>query len=91
MSKFEYGPLDTYEIVWASGQIEHISAHQVLAPPSDIVASFLPGSTATKTRNGWMFHGEVDGHWKLLLFASVEDIITIRNVTHTRDTAGGVA
>lgn len=91
MSTFERGPLDTYEIVWASGQIEHIAAHQVLAPPTDMTASLFPGATGTKTRDGWMFHGEVDGDWKLLLFARAEDIITIRNVTHTRDTAGGVA
>lgn len=91
MSKFEYGPLDTYEIIWATGQVERIAAHQVTAPPSDLMAPFFPSATATKNRDGWKFYGEVDGHWKLLLFASVEDIITIRNVTHTRDTAGGVA
>ncbi|MFC4128862.1 hypothetical protein [Nocardia rhizosphaerae] len=91
MSKFEYGPMDTYEIIWASGQVERIAAHQVIAPPSDLMAPLFSGATATRKRAGWMFHGEVDGHWKLLLFAPAEDIITIRNVTHTHDTAGGVA
>lgn len=91
MNKFEYGPLDTYEIIWASGQVEYIQAHQVILPPNDIVGAFLGGATATKKRDGWTFHGEIDGRWKLLLFAPAEDIITVRNVTHTRDTAGGAA
>ena len=89
MTKFEYGPLDTYEIVWATGHVEYIQAHQVLMPPNDIVSAFLPGATATKKRDGWTFHGEIDGRWKLLLFAAAEDIKSVRNVTHTRDEIGG--
>ncbi|MBF6358111.1 hypothetical protein IU449_26810 [Nocardia higoensis] len=84
---YDYGPLDTYEIIWASGHIEHIDAHQVLLPPADMLGAFLPGATATRTRNGWTFHGEVEGRWKLLLFAPAEDIVSVRNLTHTRDRA----
>lgn len=86
MSRFEYGPLDTYEIVWTSGHVEYIQAHQVILPPDDSVAdAFFPGSVATRRRDGWMFHGQIDGRWKLLLFAPAEDITSVRNVTHTRD------
>lgn len=88
---YDHGPLDTYEIIWASGHVEYIQAHQVLMPPNDLFSAFIPGATATKKRDGWTFHGEVDGRWKLLLFAPAEDIKSVRNITHTRDTAGGAA
>lgn len=83
----DHGPLDTFEIIWASGHVERIQAHQVLAPQNDMMAGIFGTATATKKRDGWMFHGEFDGHWKLVLFAPAEDIVTIRNVTHAIDNA----
>ncbi|MET8430133.1 hypothetical protein [Nocardia sp. NPDC004860] len=82
---FDYGPLDTYEIMWASGHIEYIQAHQVLLPPDEAILGLFSGETTTRKRSGWTFHGEVEGRWKLLLFAPAEDIKSVRNVTHTRD------
>lgn len=86
---YDHGPLDTYEVIWNTGHVEYIKAHQVLLPPDDLFSAMIPGATKTKGRDGWMFHGEVDGRWKLLLFAPAEDIRSVRNVTHTHDTAGG--
>jgi hypothetical protein len=86
--KYEYGPLDTYEIVWASGHIERIDAHQVIMPPDEMLSSLFGAlGTLSKPKKGWMFHGEVDGRWRLLLTAPAEDIRSVRNVSHTRDQA----
>lgn len=79
--KHEYGPLDTYEVIWSSGHLEYIQAHQVLMPP-------LPGLFGEPDRDPrWTFHGEVDGRWRLLLTAPADDVRSVRNVTHTRDAA----
>lgn len=86
MSRFEYGPLDTYEIVWTSGHVEYIQAHQVILPPDEsAVDVFFRRPVAPIRRDGWMFHGQIDGRWKLLLYAPAGDIKSVRNVTHTRD------
>jgi hypothetical protein len=96
-SGYDHGPLDTYEIVWTSGHVEYIQAHQVLLPPEDSfpfkLGDGVYGSTGTTTRprRGWAFHGEIDGHWRLLLSARAEDIRSVRNVTHTRDEVGGAS
>ncbi|MET8648541.1 hypothetical protein [Nocardia aurea] len=95
MSNYDHGPIDTFEIVWRSGHIEQIQAHQVLMPPDDHLPFPLGGGlytqteTQTRPRRGWAFHGEVDGHWRLILSADAEDIRTVRNVTHTNDRVGG--
>lgn len=81
---YDYGPLDTFEIAWTSGHVERIKAHQVRPPMPDALGSIF-GATRTKRRDGWTFHGEIDGRWKLLLFAPAEDIVSVRNVTHTHD------
>ena len=78
-AKFEYGPLDTYEVIWNSGHVEQVRAHQVLAPRPAVF-----GDHGTSV---WMFHGEIDGKWRLLLVARDEDIKSVRNLTHTRDAA----
>lgn len=86
MSKlFDHGPLDTFEVTWNSGHIEHIQAHQVLAPPKRM---FMMGeSTGGASESAWLFHGEIEGRWKLLLMAHDGDVRTVRNVTHTIDRA----
>lgn len=83
-SKFEYGPLDTYEIIWDSGQVEYIKAHQVLMPQSSAMAGLFGEE---RQKPAWTFHGEVDGRWRLLLTAPADDIRTVRNVSHTHDVA----
>jgi hypothetical protein len=93
---YEYGPLDTYEVIWNSGQIEYIQAHQVIMPPIESPFSMGAGvfgsaGAETKQRGGWTFHGQIDGRWRLLLSAPAEDIKSVRNVTHTTDRAGGGA
>lgn len=63
-----------YEITWASGRVETITAHQISHRDS-------PGRTE--------WHAEIDGHWTLLLWVRDEDIRTIRCVTepvHTQVT-----
>ena len=91
MTKFDHGPLDTFEIVWQSGHVEHIQAHQVLMPPDDHMPFSLGGGVygqagnERKPRRGWAFHGEINGHWRLLLSADADDIRSVRNVTHTTD------
>lgn len=86
MSTYEYGPLDTYEIVWSSGHVEIIEAHQCLMPKSDFF--MLAGEKREEPR--WTFHGEVEGRWRLLLTAPADDIRSVRNVSHTRDSVDGV-
>lgn len=93
---YDHGPIDTYEIIWNSGHIEYVQAHQVLMPQDDAITdmfSGLFGSTRAnvKPRSTWTFHGEIDGHWRLVLHAPAEDIRSVRNVTHTRDEVGGVS
>lgn len=79
LAKYDHGPLDTYEVIWNSGHIEHVKAHQVLAPRPPLFGLTSPGD------NRWVVHGEIEGRWRLLLIAADEDIRSIRNVTHTRD------
>jgi len=66
------GPLRTYEIIWKSGHVETIQAHQVLCPHDD----FLTGRPDPWFR----FHGEFDGKWTLVLQAREEDILSVRMV-----------
>jgi hypothetical protein len=93
---YDYGPIDTYEIIWNSGHIEYIQAHQVMMPPEELPfgrRGGLFGRTATEVKapRRWAFHGEFDGRWKLVLSAPAEDIPSVRNVTHTSDRAGGAS
>lgn len=84
LEKYDHGPLETYEIVWASGHVEHIQAHQVLMPSPDFSGIF-GGVVAVQREKRWTFHGEIDGRWRLLLTAPEADIKSVRNVTHTVD------
>jgi hypothetical protein len=73
---YDYGPLQTYEVIWQSGHVERIQAHQVIWPGN---AAMLFGRTAEVPRI--VMHAQIDGHWTLMLSAPEEDIRTIRNVT----------
>jgi hypothetical protein len=77
------GPLDTYEVVWTSGHVERIQAHQVIWPHN--FDMFSNGPPATHV----MLHGEVNGHWKLVLSAPVEQIHSVRLVTADEPIPGG--
>lgn len=85
MSDYDHGPLDTYEVIWKSGHVERVQAHQVLWPP--IVNLFGEGNA---NREHVMIHGEIDGRWKLILAAPVEDVVSVRRVTADVE-AGGAA
>lgn len=91
MTRYDYGPLDIYEIIWTSGHVEHIEAHQVAPPPSKLLEMIAGRDIRTQHHDGWMFHSMIDGRWKLLLFAHAEDIKSVRNVTHTHDAADGTS
>ena len=81
---FDYGPLQTYEITWTSGHVETIQAHQTSWPDS---GSFITAGGYGSLGVGdagparIQFHGEFDGHWRLVLSAYEDDIRTIRLVT----------
>jgi hypothetical protein len=75
MTDFDRGPLLTYQVTWRSGHIEEIRAHQVLWP-IDMPDMF--GTTKTKDVPRVRFHGEFDGHWRLVLVADAADLLSVR-------------
>jgi hypothetical protein len=76
----DHGPLHTYEVVWASGHVEQIQAHQCLMPMTD--NPFLSAlATDTKRVEYFKFHGQIDGHWILVLAARVEDVLSVRLIS----------
>jgi hypothetical protein len=87
MEKYDHGPLQTYEVIYTSGHIEQIQAHQVIMPPSD----FFGYDVQTKQEGRWTFHGEFDGRWMLVLSVPESDVKSVRNVTRTADDMAGGA
>jgi hypothetical protein len=84
VSDYDHGPLRTYEITWKSGHIETIQGHQVTFDSHRIhVDSLFGGSVATTSavEPRFTIHGEIDGHWRLLLTAPEADLLSIRDVT----------
>lgn len=81
--RFDYGPVQSYEITWKSGHVETALAHQVAWPQKgSYLASGLLGALPSEPGTARvMFHAEIDGRWVLTLSALEEDIRTIRNVT----------
>lgn len=88
MSKYEYGPLRSYEITWMSGHIETIQAHQV-SWPSMAVNLFRQLASGDDSDPFIRFHGEVDGRWTLVLQAREREIRTVRDVTAAERVPGG--
>jgi hypothetical protein len=82
--KFEHGPLNTYEVIYTSGYVEAVEAHQVLMPPMELP---LFGGVTTETDRRWTFHGEFDGRWELVLSVPADDVKSVRNVTRTNERA----
>ncbi len=73
------GTPQTFELTWQSGHVERIQAHQVSYP--DNTAVFLGRELSRPPRI--QFHGEFDGHWRLVLSTAEDDLARIRNVTLT--------
>lgn len=83
MSTYDHGPLDTYEVIWKSGHVERVQAHQVLWPNGiNLFDDQRP------KREHVMIHGEIDGRWKLILAAPVEDVLSVRRITADVETGG---
>ena len=76
----ERGPLETYEIAWRSGHVECIQAHQVSYQGGGFDLFATPGE---RKPSRVQFHGEFDGHWRLVLSLLEDDVRTIRNVGRT--------
>lgn len=75
----ERGPASEYEVVWKSGHIDRVTAHQVMWTGG---VDLFGGAERTERVR---FHAEVDGHWMLMLDALADEIATVRNVTYVRD------
>ena len=81
IERFDYGPLQTYEITWKTGHVEKIQAHQVSWPGNlERMTSMFGIATKTQRDPRVQFHAELNGRWTLLLSAIEDDIRTIRNV-----------
>ncbi len=83
-TRYERGPLCTYEVTWTNGHVEHVQGHQCLMPRPQFP---LLGESGMPQVPRWSIHGEFDGHWRLVLSARDEDIRTVRNLSH--ETAPG--
>jgi hypothetical protein len=77
---YERGEPDEFEVVWKSGHVDRLKAHQVTWPSNTFD---LFGGQQGPARV--LFHGEVDGRWRLLLSALEDDIRSVRNITHVED------
>lgn len=75
--RYDHGPLVTYEIIWRSGHVERIEAHQVLWPQTPSILS-APATDATPRV---LFHGSFDGRWRLVLVADEADLLSVRDVS----------
>lgn len=89
MSDYDHGPLRTYRITWRSGQAETVQGHQVLFDSHRLSSmagfSALFGGTAAGTRSDlpprFTIHGSFDGHWRMVMTAPEEDMLSVRDVT----------
>ena len=70
---YDYGPLRTYEVTWASGHVERIQGHSVSIPSG--MSMFGAG------RNYWMVHGQFGKSWRCMLTAREPLVDLIRDVT----------
>ncbi|NUP18336.1 MAG: hypothetical protein HOZ81_20085 [Streptomyces sp.] len=70
------GEPDVYEVIWKSGHVETVIAHQV-SWPTNAANLFHGANVPTRIQ----FHAEVDGRWTLQLSALEDDLRTVRNVT----------
>jgi hypothetical protein len=87
-SGYDYGPIQTYEIVWMSGHVETVLAHNVSWPKAGLFLG-LGGDPAGPPRV--QFHAQIDGQWRLTLSAREEDIRTMRLTTGGEQLPGGAS
>lgn len=89
MSDYDYdhGEPDEFEIVWKTGHVDRLKAHQVTWP--DSAAAIFGGLFGSRPAGAprILFHGQIDGRWRLLLSAPEDDIATVRNLTQVGDQA----
>ena len=72
------GELDDFEVVWKSGHVDRLKAHQVSQPGT------FGGMFGEPPREPRVeFHGEFDGRWRLVLSVPLSELSTIRNVSLT--------
>ncbi|WP_086846941.1 hypothetical protein [Amycolatopsis kentuckyensis] len=76
-SKFDHGPIKTFEVTWTNGHVEEIKAHQVILPLPDMGGMY--GELATKRVDYIKFHGEIDGRWQLVLAVRAGLIDVVRD------------
>lgn len=83
---YDHGPLQTYELIWKTGHIETVQGHQVQFDSGGMAFSSMLGSslgiaTRADLPPKFRIHGEIDGHWRLVIAAPEEDLVSVRNVT----------
>lgn len=85
--KYDHGPLQTYEVIYTSGHIERVLAHQLIMPND--MPDIFGIQVRTRRVERWTFHGEFDGKWMLVLSVPETDVRSVRNVTKTADDLAG--
>jgi hypothetical protein len=86
---YDYGPLQTWQVIWRNGHVEEVQAHQCLLPPT---GGFLLFSERPDPREGRLtFHGEIDGRWKLVLDVDYAEVLSVRLVTQPEVIPGGAS
>lgn len=91
----ERGEPDVYEVVWKSGHIERIQAHQVIWPQDNtgLIGAMFGGNTLTERRGDprILFHADINGRWSLVLSAIEDDVRTVRLVTQEETIPGATS
>jgi len=82
---YDHGPLQTYEVIYTSGHVERVQAHQVLMPHDDFDIGGFGIRTVSQLEKRWTFHGEFAGHWRMVLSVPAGDVKSVRNVSLTVD------
>jgi hypothetical protein len=77
VSEIERGEPEVYEVVWMSGHVERVLAHQVMHTGNAL--ALFGGNPEAKPRV--RMHAELNGRWLLTLDALEDDIRTVRLVT----------
>ena len=85
---YDNGSLRTYEVTWKTGHIERFQGHQVMFGSDRAnVASLLGGAFGAVATSAetlpprFTIHGQIDGHWRLVISAPEADLSSIRDVT----------
>lgn len=68
----ERGTPQTWQVTFTDGSVETFTAHQILWPQSS------SWSFGGKDEDRLMFHGEIDGRWKLIYAVSGDQVREVR-------------